>query len=185
MMALHWSPPLRVLANPTGLLRNEQFTYDPEFKSVTCPAGQVTLHGYCNKDQEGKQYVFLKSICKLCSMQPICTKNKRTGRTIFISDYYEDFQKAKIYNETEEGKALLESRTAIERKNHEMKNHNGLGRARYRSREKRRSDVKIVSMVVNLKQMVKQIGSITIGFVRKKLLPIQGPNVPIFQEMNG
>ena len=177
--------PLRVIANPTGLLRNEQFTYDSEFKSVTCPAGQVTQQGHYNKGQEGKQYVFLKLICKICAMQPICTTNKKTGRTLFISDYYEEFQKAKIYNETEEGKAFLDSRLAIERKNHEMKNHNGLGRARYRSREKRRSDVKIVSMVVNLKQMVKQIGSITMSFTRKKLPPIQGPLVPIFQVMNG
>lgn len=154
--------------NATGLFSNEQFTFCSDTKTVTCPAGQMTSSAGRNEKAEGTLYHFSKRTCLQCPLREQCTTGTKKGRGVFISDYIDEFLQAKIYNETEEGKALLASRSGIERKNHEMKNHNGLGHARVRTREKRRIEVKLVSMVVNLKQIVKQHHSITLGFVRKK-----------------
>jgi Transposase DDE domain/Transposase domain (DUF772) len=177
------APLKNVAENVTGLFSNIHFQYDAEKKSVTCPKGITTQKASPIKthDKEGVQYKFEKAICDECPLKEQCTTNKTVGRTIYISEFYEEFQEARAFNEKKEGKDLLLARSAIERKNHEMKNHNGLGLARLRTREKRRVDVKIVSIVVNLKQVVKQYGSITLGFVRKKPSLLQGTFLPIMQ----
>lgn len=165
--------------NYTGLFTNERFTYDAEAGTMTCPAGQVTQKKTYNRKLEGTQYMFPKAVCKACPLREQCTTSVH-GRKVFISDYYDEFQNAKAFNETEQAKQLFEKRNAVERKNNELKNHNGLGHARVRTREKRRIYVKVVSMVVNLKQFVKQQNPLTLGFVRKRLpssrLPISQMN---------
>jgi len=169
------APLQNVSDNHTGLYSNENFSYDAEAGSITCPAGQVTRIKYYNKQLEGTQYSFPKMVCQACHLREQCTASVH-GRKIFISDYYDEFQEAKAFNETEQAKQLFQKRYAVERKNNELKNHNGLGHARTYTREKRRVYVKVVSIVVNLKQFVKQRNSLTLGFVRKRppdfLLPI-------------
>jgi hypothetical protein len=154
--------------NHTGLYTSDLFTYDPQAKTVTCPAAVVTSKGNYNKQLKGVQYQFAKDTCQTCPFQQQCTKSA-SGRTIFISDYYDEYEKAKEFNQTNEARNLFQQRDGIERKNNELKNHHGLGYNRTRSREKRRCYVKLVSMVVNLKQVVKQQHSLTLGFVRKHL----------------
>lgn len=161
--------PLKEAYNLTGMMTNDKFHYDAQAKSVTCPSGQITTTSYDMKEDHGKQYIFKRSICKHCSLLDSCTSNKKTGRTLFVSDYYEEFQRASIFNNMDKGKKLLQKRSEIERKCNEMKNHNGLGTPRLRTREKRRVDVKLAGMVANLKQMVKhKTGSLTLGFKRKQ-----------------
>lgn len=165
---IHLVAPLQgVNDNHTGLYRSDLFTYDPQAKTVTCPAAVVTSKGNYNKQLEGVQYQFSKDICKTCPLQQQCTKSA-LGRTIFISDYYDEYEQAKAFNQTDEAQRLFDQREGVERKNNELKNHHGLGHNRTRTREKRRCYVKIVSMIVNLKQIVKQKSSLTLGFVRKR-----------------
>jgi hypothetical protein len=163
-----WS---QVGASKNGMLSNEAFTYDPIAQTVTCPQSEVAKYRYIDEKAEGTFYKFSSAQCKECPMRANCTTAKKGGRSIFISDYYELHQQAKTFNETDEGKALQAERPAVERKNNEMKTHHGLGRARTRTRENRRRDVKVVCMVVNMKVMVKQIGSLTLSFRRKKVYP--------------
>ncbi|MGF7029892.1 hypothetical protein J2T17_000797, partial [Paenibacillus mucilaginosus] len=148
---------------------------DSKGAAVTCPAGQIAQKKNYNRHLEGTQYSFPKQVCQTCSLREQCTTSVK-GRTVFISDYYNEFQEAKEFNETEKAKKLFQMRNAVERKNNELKNHNGLGHARTYTRERRRVYVKIVSMVVNLKQLVKQRNPLTLGFVRKRppclLLPV-------------
>lgn len=161
------SPLQAVNDNHTGLYSNDKFTYDAEAGAMTCPAGQVTHKKYYNQKLEGTQYHFPKTTCEECPLREQCTTSVH-GRKIFVSDYYDEFQEAKAFNETEEAKQLFFLRNDVERKINELKNHNGLGNARTRTREKRRVYVKVVSMVVNLKQFVKQRNPLTLGFVRKR-----------------
>jgi len=173
------APLKSVGANAKGLMSSDLFHYDPDAESVTCPQGQVTTHVHDMREESGKQYIFDKSQCKNCPVRTECTTSKRTGRTIFISDFYAEFKQAEVFNATDDGKTLLQKRANIERKCNEMKNHNGLGRTRLRSREKRRMDTKLVAVVTNLKQIVKHAqGSLTLSFQRKRspggLRPLTG-----------
>jgi hypothetical protein len=153
--------------NHTGLYSNETFTYDAKAGTMTCPAGQVTRKKSYSKKLEGTQYNFPKKACQACRLREQCTAGEN-GRKVFISDYFNEFQEAKAFNETELAKGLFRIRNTIEPKNNELKNHNGLGHACTHTRERRRVYVKIVSMVVNLKQVVKQRNPLTLGFVRKR-----------------
>jgi hypothetical protein len=173
--------PLQNKPNPTGLYTNEQFVYDVKTQTVTCPTGVVTNHSVRNNANEGFQYKFPKKACISCPVKDQCTTNSG-GRTYFVSDYYEELQEAAQFNQTEEAKKLFSARNAIERKNNELKNHNGLGNARFRTMEKRRADAKISSITVNMKQLIKlAVGSLTLGFVRKKIPAVIGSSLPIFQ----
>jgi hypothetical protein len=163
--------PLQKKANPTGLYSHEQFAYDEETDVVTCPNGITTSEWVRNSKNKGRQFKFPKSACSACPFREACTTNK-SGRTVFISDYYEVIKEAAALNETEDAKKILSERKRIEPKNNELKNHQGLGDARMRTREKRRSETKIACIVVNLKQMIKHAGgSLTLDFKRKRPSP--------------
>ncbi|MCX7773768.1 MAG: transposase [Clostridia bacterium] len=153
--------------NHTGLYSNDKFHYDPIADTITCPAGLITNKKNYNSQLEGSQYSFPKKFCLACSQREQCTTSEH-GRRIFISEYYNEFQEAKAFNETAQARQLFKLRNSVERKNNELKNHNGLGDARTHTRERRRVYAKIVSIVVNLKQFVKQSNRLTLGFVRKR-----------------
>ena len=162
--------------NPTGLFSNAQFLFNEEANSVTCPGGKVASNAGRKKGIEGIYYTFSVAVCRTCSLRNQCTTGVHHGRSVFISDYFKELQQAQTYNESEEGKALLAVRSRIEGKNHEMKNHHGLGHANMRSREKRRRIVKLVSMVVNLKQIIKQRSPLVLSFNRKRPNPTWHPS---------
>lgn len=172
---IKFAAPLQSVSdNHTGLYSNENFVYDAEAGTMTCPAGQVTRKKYYNQNLKGTQYSFPKKICQACPLREQCTTSEY-GRKVFISDYYDEFQEAKAFNETEDARLLFEIRKSVERKINELKNHNGLGDAKTNTRERRRVYVKVVSMTVNLKQFVKQRNPLTLGFVRKRLPSFEPP----------
>ena len=69
----------------------EDFAYDPEADTLTCPAGQ-TLARISNKDRNASHYKARGRVCKQCPHFGVCTKSKN-GRTVAIS-VYEDVIKA-------------------------------------------------------------------------------------------
>lgn len=155
-----------------GMYSHEAFLYDTESNSLTCPNGEVSTKSRHDNTNEATIFTFAKKVCMTCELRSSCTSAETTGRQVFRSDYHEHHMASRARNETEEGKAMQAARQAIERKNNEMKNHHDLAHTHKRTREKRRVDVKVSSIVVNLKVMVKQVGSLTLGFKRKKESPL-------------
>lgn len=171
------APLKKVGENPTGLFSNEQFLFDEKAGTVTCPAGQVTSNAARKKGvKDTTYYTFSAKACRTCLLRDQCTTSTKHRRSVTVSDYHKEFRQAQTVNRSEAGKALLAMRSRIERKNHEMKNHHGLGHATMRSREKRRRIVKLVSMVVNLKQIVKQRNALVLSFNRKRPAPAWHPS---------
>jgi len=147
--------PMPKTSNPAGnLFHNSEFQYLPEQQVVICPAGQTSYRHAHIKKSQGTQHIFAKGTCGACPLRAQCTTGN-SGRTVFINDYWQVLQEAEAYNLTPEGKAALLSRYEIERTNNEMKRHHGLERPRTHGRDKLRISVKLTSMVVNIKVMVK------------------------------
>lgn len=69
----------------------EDFEYEPETDTLTCPAGQ-TLARITSKDRNANHYRASGKVCKGCSNFGVCTKS-RNGRTVSVS-VYEDVIKA-------------------------------------------------------------------------------------------
>jgi hypothetical protein len=152
------SAPVVSAKNSQGLFDLERFAYDPDKKTFTCPKGQTSIRQARNEKERGTQHFFDKEACAVCPLREACTTSK-SGRSVFMSDYYDLMNEAKAYNETEEGKAAQKERYRIERTNNELKNHHGLNRARTRGRARFRVDVLLGVMVVNIKRMAKMCGS--------------------------
>jgi hypothetical protein len=150
--------PLKNIQNPTGLLGNEHFQYDAVREQVTCPEGHTTSKRVRNNVEEGYQYKFDSQVCAICPRKQECTNNEK-GRTIFVSDYYDIFQEGKAFNETEEGQAVLRARSKIERTNNELANHHEMRRPWTRGRHKLRQIAKLKAMGVNVKIIVKTLGT--------------------------
>lgn len=153
--------------NTTGLYGIDKFKYDPEMQKVTCPAGNESVKVAYSIQSQGYQHSFAKKTCANCPLHAECT-NAITGRTIFVSDFADIMKEAKIYNQTDEGKEAMKSRYEIERTNNEMKNHHGLKHPRTRSREKLRIEVKLTTIIINIKVIVKACRQqAAVAFIRR------------------
>lgn len=162
--------PLPKSTNPSGkIFRTEDFTYFLEDDVVVCPGGHTSVRKNYIKQSKGTQHGFAEEVCAACSLRAQCTEHAK-GRTVLVSDYWELIQEAKKYNASQEGQEALRARYEIERTNNEMKRHHGLGKPRTRGRNKFRVDVKITSMVVNVKVMVKEL--------LKRCKPLEAPICP-------
>ncbi|NQX71931.1 transposase, partial [Paenibacillus alba] len=156
-------------ANQKGMLSHDQFTYDVQKQEVTCPAQQTTTKFYVRKNWEGLQYNFKGSICAKCPLKETCTPSKM-GRSIFISDYYEVYEEAQRFNESQQGQEILRKRGQIEPTNNELANHHALRHPQTRGRDNLRITVKLKAMSVNIKLIVKKLGKVAYKdpFVRQK-----------------
>lgn len=167
----HVIAPLRLYKNPTGLFGNERFHYDPDQQQVTCPSNHTTVRKVRNNVEKGYQFLFDASVCALCPQREACTTSK-SGRTIFVSDYYQIYEEAKKVNQTEEAQEALRSRFKIERTNNELANHHDMRRPQTRGRDPLRMAAKLKGIAVNVKLMVKKlVGYKEDPFVRRPRRP--------------
>jgi hypothetical protein len=133
----------------------EDFNYNEEENTLTCPAG-VLAHS-CRKHREDKRFHFKRESCIVCPLKEKCVL-KEKGRDVNISKYYQLNKELKEYRRTEEYKKDKNMREKVEAKFGEMKNYHGFRRARFRGMERVAIQVSITSMVVNLKRFVKVKG---------------------------
>jgi hypothetical protein len=158
--------PLMTTPNPTGLYDISRFVYQKDRDVFICPNGKETIRKNHNVGLEGAQHFFGKSNCEGCTLREACTTNKN-GRTVFLSDYHAQYEKAKTFNETTEAKAALLQRLVVERKNHELKNNCGLGSTHATKRTTLNVKTNIACMVVNLKLVVRKLFAPKPGFLRR------------------
>jgi len=161
---IHVVAPVAPTSNSTGLIPISAFTYDAQRDLFICPAGEQSTRKIHNAGLEGTQYRFTKGTCQSCPLQTQCTKN--ADRSVFRSDYANIYEQAKAYNDSLSGKADLQKRYVVERKNNELKNHCGLGLANTRSRASLQLKALCAAMVVNLKHTVRMLANPSPGFLR-------------------
>ena len=64
-----------------GIIAKEDFVFDPESNTFTCPAGNTLSLRKYNKKRSHYEYICPKSICNKCHLKAQCTRSK-TGRTL-------------------------------------------------------------------------------------------------------
>ncbi len=164
--------PVPAYENPTGLLHPSRFTYDAKNDVYTCPAGQNSILKRYNRKLEGYQYFFDKQTCHSCLFRSSCTTSKTTGRTVFRSNFAELYEAAQTYNESFTGKAELQKRHIVERKNKELKYDCGLNGAKTRSRSSLEIKALCSAMIVNLKLCVRKQCCFRPGFIRRARMAV-------------
>ena len=87
----------------------DQFTYDEETDSYTCPHGQVLRYSGMKIDKTKKARLYRvasREICKGCPAFGVCTKNGRYGRIIEIGQYDTSLRRHRDWMKTEEAKQV-------------------------------------------------------------------------------
>jgi len=94
----------------------DQFILSTEDTTLTCPGGHTTDTAYRHGGDEGRLFRFFD--CAACPLIKQCRDPKtdpEAMRQVFISDYRPLVEAAKRYNPSDQGKADLKKRPAVER----------------------------------------------------------------------
>lgn len=74
--------PLRGPAVAQGFLSKEEFRYDAEADTYTCPAGQTLRPRYYGKLRDNVKVIYCdRKVCKNCELRPSCTSKSYRGVT--------------------------------------------------------------------------------------------------------
>jgi len=151
--------------NPAGAdcFTQEDFKYDPETDTLTCPAGQiVTGHRpdlviTDKQKRAGILFNFKHQQCHNCEMKTKCYpgKSKIHGRQVHFSIYEPYYRQMKERMESEEGKEVYRNRYKIEHKVADLARYCGMRRCRYRGLVKARIHTLLSATVSNVKRMAR------------------------------
>ncbi|WP_175639464.1 IS1182 family transposase [Metabacillus schmidteae] len=142
-----------------GLFAPEDFTFDEEKMTVTCPNG-VSTKSYKEKirngEKEGYDFRFTKTQCKGCPLREKCT-NSKTVRFVYISNYYFDLERGRQHYKTDEYKEASKNRWLIERRHADKVRNHSLRRSRFRGLERTSIHSLLSTIACNVKRMSKLI----------------------------
>jgi len=113
---------------------------------VTCPAGQVVPIRTSKKGNRAAR--FPRSSCQPCELREQCTRSKR-GRTVQIHPHEDLIGRLRATRDTEEGRAALRDRVAVEHGLARVQLKQG-GTARYKGTRKNTMDLRRYAALNNL-----------------------------------
>ena len=141
---------------PLTVFGPEAFTWSVDKKTLTCPAGQTTIHHERNTNDTGVKYRFSKKQCGGCPQRDQCLADAKTkSRTVVKNDYEAEYKAAQAKARTPEYANVRKEHPAIERKLSELVRRHDLRHARYRGLAKVLRQALLSGVVVNLKRIVK------------------------------
>ncbi len=111
----------------------EQFILSPDGLALTCPNSKTSFVAVRSGSGDGRNFHFLANQCADCPVWSQC-RSQRPGssriRQVFISDYRSEAVAARLYNQTDDYKADMQSRFLVERTIAALVRHNGGRRSR-------------------------------------------------------
>jgi transposase len=113
------------------------FTIDWQNQQATCPQGKTSRDWNITVDAVGEsvvQIIFDKQTCAPCKHRHLCTRAKRSGRSMTLRyppERHEMLQTARQRQQTDEFKAVYAKRSGVEGTFSQMIRNNGLRQARY------------------------------------------------------
>ena len=132
-----------------GMFSKSCFTIDLENDTVTCPAGHTSTK-YQIGANGAKVFAFGR-VCSSCPLREECSKSAQ-GRTLQVHPQEHLLQKARAYQQTENGRKCLRERVAVEHTLARL-SHLGIGQARYFGRVKTRYQLLMACAVANLRRV--------------------------------
>ena len=149
-------------AKGVDLFRADDFVYNPDEQTLTCPANQIARNPKRDKVQtrDGYCFKFPLAVCRECPLNTHCQppespKTKRhEGRAVTISVHWKTAQAAKKHVQTDHFKQAYGGRGRIEAKIWELIYH-GQRRCRYRGDERSQVQLLLTVTVVNGKRLTR------------------------------
>ena len=145
------------------LFNQDDFKYDGEHDTLTCPVGYVA-HGSKpdlvmteGKKRKGIVFQFPHRQCSGCELKMLCypAKSKVHGRAVHLSVYEPCYQRMKARMKSEEGREAYRNRYKIEHKVADLARYCGMRRCRYRGLARARIHTLLAATVSNIKRMAR------------------------------
>ena len=144
-------------ARPTNHpYHKDQFRYDEDTDSYTCPHGQaLALAGLNNKRKKVRKYrVASASVCRECPAFGVCTRNASAGRTLEIGPYDVALRRHRNWMATDEAKqAYLRRLPLIEPLFAIIKNQLGARQFRLRGIANVKAEWSLLATAFNLRTL--------------------------------
>lgn len=140
-----------------GAFTHDDYHYDPETHTLTCPNGRMAARVYRSGNGDGDNFRFVAGQCVGCAFWQPCRGSAATPTThksIFISDYQAARQQLETYSQTDEFKQDMKLRPQIERIIAGLVLHNDARRARFRGKAKVNFQMRMCATAYNLKRWV-------------------------------
>jgi hypothetical protein len=150
------------IAQPSsrGAIPKQDFDINLEAMTVTCPEGQTTEHYTLVQVGDGNsarvpQFRFDRQVCQLCERKSTCCSQTAKGgkRVIKLNEFERELQDNRAFSQTDRGKDVLRSRSAIERLlSHLVKM--GMRHARFFSIKRVQFQAYMVAAVYNVQRLI-------------------------------
>jgi hypothetical protein len=146
-----------------ALFAKDEFSYDADQGTVTCPAGCVARHGkrdFIQREEQrrsGWTFQFSRKYCTSCELRSLCiaSRSKVYGRTVHISIYEPFFREMRARMASEAGQAIYRQRYKIEHKVADLARYCGMRRCRYRGLARARIHTLLAAIASNVKRMAR------------------------------
>jgi len=142
---------------PAKGFRKDDFKYDKEKDTFECPAGKILRRegdGYLDKRTGTRKFKYSCRECGECEYRSSCS-NDKSGRSIKVTEFFNDITEFREKCNTELGKKLLSKRKEIvEHPFGTIKHHWGYRCFMQKGKEKVSSEFSFIAFIYNLKRVM-------------------------------
>ncbi len=108
--------PERPRGGERGAYFKDRFVYDQASDSYQCPEGQILTFRAANKSKNGtpiRVYRASKLVCHACPAYGVCTKDKHSGRVLWVGPNDIRLRAHRVWMETQEAQHLYAQRKGL------------------------------------------------------------------------
>ncbi len=153
------------------LFTQDDFTYNADNDTLTCPAGCVANHSKrdlafrASQRRHGIVFQFTKRQCSGCELRPKCyLGNLRIhGRAVYLSYLEPYYRQMRERMNSEEGRAAYRQRYKIEHKIADLARYCGMRHSRYRGLDRAKIHTLLSAIASNVKRMAKLLWKVVDG----------------------
>ena len=138
-----------------GIFPKENFIYNPETDTFTCPAGSELRRRRFNKQRRQWEYTPSMKICRSCSLMSQCTRSK-TGRSLKRHERQDDLDKMLLQSESKESKKNLWIRQHLIERSFGKSCRYGFKRARWRRLWRVKIHELLTSTILNILTYIRK-----------------------------
>jgi len=147
--------------NNDGRFQSQAFQVQVEQRQATCPAGhQNTQCSRLVEKATGRvsfRFEWDTATCAACPLRLQCIKDQHKHRTLVVGENHSVLQARRKEQQTDEFKARLKHRNAIEGTQSELVRAHGLRRARYRGLAKTKLQNYFIGAACNVKRWLRRV----------------------------
>ena len=137
------------------------FQLSPDGTRLICPNEVETDQRHRNDKDTAWVFHFKRSQCAACPLLDRCLAKlpAKHGRSVSKNDYQAEYDAARHLAQTEAYAQVRKQHPKVERKLAEMVRYHGGRRGRYRGRARVKIQFLLIGLVVNIKRIVRLLGS--------------------------